>query len=237
MGLTPLAGLPGATRSGSIDPSLVFHYTHDAGRLSPQSSKDMHITTAEQILNKESGWKALTGTTDFGKISSGEDDMCKLAFDIFVDRILGFVGSYYVTLRGEVDALVFAGGIGEKGVKLRQKVTEGVKCLGFELDEAKNEKPGEDVVEEITKEGSKHKVLICKTDEQVSFAMITCSMLSWTWLIPRHSSRWRAVVRLKLRSLMQRTMMPRPNTTLYLEPNIKIVGSYPLLHARVIQGV
>jgi len=170
MGLTPLAGLPGATRSGSVDPSLVFHYTHDAGRPSPQSSKDMHITTAEQILNKESGWKALTGTTDFGKISAGEDDeMSRLAFDIFVDRILGFVGSYYVSLKGEVDALVFAGGIGEKGSKLRRRVIEGAKCLGFEIDDSRNEKVGAGVVEEITRDGSRHRVLICQTDEQVSY--------------------------------------------------------------------
>jgi acetate kinase len=44
MGLTPLAGLPGATRSGSIDPSLVFHYTNEAGNLSPASTKEMHIS-------------------------------------------------------------------------------------------------------------------------------------------------------------------------------------------------
>jgi len=173
MGLTPLAGLPGATRSGSIDPSLVFHYTHDVGRLSSQSTKNMHITEAEQILNKESGWKALTGTTDFGSISQKAeegDEKCKLAFDLFVDRILGFVGSYYVTLRGDVDALVFAGGIGEKGVQLRKAVVEGVKCLGFEIDNAKNGRPGGDVVEEITKEGAKHRVLICQTDEQLEMA-------------------------------------------------------------------
>ncbi|TID15083.1 acetate kinase [Venturia nashicola] len=173
MGLTPLAGLPGATRSGSIDPSLVFHYTHDAGKLSPSSTKFLHITTAEQILNKESGWKALTGTTDFGTVSSKAaegDEKCKLAFDLMVDRILGYVGSYYVTLRGDVDALVFAGGMGEKGSALRKAVVEGSKCLGFEIDESKNEKPGEGVVEEITKEGSRHRVLICKTDEQLEMA-------------------------------------------------------------------
>ena len=45
MGLTPLAGLPGATRSGDVDPSLIFHFTHDAGRPSPGSTKEMHITT------------------------------------------------------------------------------------------------------------------------------------------------------------------------------------------------
>ncbi|KAK3711202.1 hypothetical protein LTR37_009796 [Vermiconidia calcicola] len=173
MGLTPLAGLPGATRSGDVDPSLIFHFTHEAGKLSPGSTKDMHITQAEQVLNKESGWKALTGTTDFGTISSkaGEgDEMCKLAFDIFVDRIVGYVGSYYVKLDGDVDALVFAGGLGEKGSALREAVVKKVGCLGFEIDRSKNEKPGDEVVVDVGKEGARHRVLVCQTDEQAEMA-------------------------------------------------------------------
>ncbi|KAJ9639381.1 hypothetical protein H2199_006414 [Coniosporium tulheliwenetii] len=173
MGLTPLAGLPGATRSGSIDPSLIFHFTHDAGRPSRQSSKELHITEAEQILNKESGWAALTGTTDFGEVigrMERGDEMSKLAFDIFVDRIVGFVGSYYLTLEGQVDALVFAGGIGEKGSQLREAVAGKAACLGFELDPRKNRNVGDGVVEDIGKEGAKHRILVCRTDEQLEMA-------------------------------------------------------------------
>lgn len=174
MGLTPLAGLPGATRSGDIDPSLIFHFTHDAGRPSPSSSKDMHITTAEQILNQKSGWAALTGTTDFGEISrraqEEHDEQCQLAFDLVVDKIMGFVGSYYVKLEGKVDALVFAGGIGEKGARLREVVVGKARCLGFELDGAKNAKPGDGVVEDVSKKGARHKVLVCQTDEQEEMA-------------------------------------------------------------------
>ncbi|KAK4502907.1 hypothetical protein PRZ48_006334 [Zasmidium cellare] len=173
MGLTPLAGLPGATRSGDVDPSLIFHFTHDAGKLSPSSTKDMSITQAEDILNKKSGWQVLTGTTDFGVISSKAeqgDEKCKLAFDILVDRLLGFVGSYYLKLGGEVDALVFAGGIGEKGASLRRAIVEKARCLGFELNDGKNEKPSDDVVVSIGKEGSKHGILVCSTDEQVEMA-------------------------------------------------------------------
>lgn len=173
MGLTPLSGLPGATRSGDVDPSLIFHFTHDAGKPSRQSSKDLHITEAEQILNKESGWKAITGTTDFGKISQGWEDgeeKAKLAFEIFADRIVAYVGSYYVRLGGEVDALVFAGGIGEKGAVLRKYVVEKLYCLGFELDEGKNASPGKDRVVAIGKEGARHKVLVCQTDEQTEMA-------------------------------------------------------------------
>ncbi|KAL1305838.1 hypothetical protein AAFC00_003997 [Neodothiora populina] len=173
MGLTPLAGLPGATRSGSVDPSLIFHFTHNAGKLSRESTKDMHITEAEEILNKQSGWKALTGTTDFGVISSkaeqGDAD-CKLALDLVVDRILGFVGNYYVKLGGKCDALVFAGGIGEKGSLLRKRIVEQAACLGFELDQAKNERPDDEVVTRISSEASRHKVLVCQTDEQSEMA-------------------------------------------------------------------
>ena len=134
------------------------------GKLSPSSTKDLHISQAEEILNKKSGWKALTGTTDFGAITSSSDPNCKLAFDIFVDRICGFVGSYYVSLGGKVDALVFAGGIGEKSGELRRRVVENCACLGFGIGEGGGE-VGEGVVSEVGAKGS-HKVLVCKTDEQ-----------------------------------------------------------------------
>ncbi|KAK4951121.1 hypothetical protein LTR66_013886 [Elasticomyces elasticus] len=187
MGLTPLSGLPGATRSGDVDPSLIFHFTHDAGRLSPASSKQMHITAAEEILNKKSGWRALAGTTDFGAISAraekgGDGDeaaAAKLAFDIFCDRILGFVGSYYVKLDGRVDALVFAGGIGEKGWLLRRRVAAGLACLGFELDGAKNENlplaRGRRTLD-VGREGARHRILGFG-----SFAGGTGFGLGWWW--------------------------------------------------------
>lgn len=133
----------------------------------------MHITTAEEILNKQSGFKALTGTSDFGAISSkaseGDAD-CKLAFDLFVDRVLNFIGSYYLKLEGNVDALVFAGGIGEKGVEFRERIVQRCKCLGFEIDAEANRDPMDEVVTDIGSKNSKHRVLICQTDEQFEMA-------------------------------------------------------------------
>ncbi|GAB1311231.1 putative acetate kinase [Madurella fahalii] len=179
MGLTPLAGLPGATRSGSVDPSLVFHYASDVGKLSPASTKDLHISRAEDILNKEAGWKALTGTTDFGAIadaSSWADHPAReLAFRLFTDRVCAFVGAYYVALRGAVDALVFAGGIGEKSAALRRAVVDQVGCLGFALDEEVNSEDGggaklEGTVRDVGKRGVRPRVLVCQTDEQFEMA-------------------------------------------------------------------
>jgi acetate kinase len=170
MGLTPLAGLPGATRSGSIDPSLMFHFTHSAGKPSHSSGTHMHITQAEEILNKKSGWQALSGTTDFGKISASDRAEDKLAFDIFVDRILNYVAPYFVKLDGEVDALVFAGGIGEKGERLRKEVVRGVRCLGFGVNEEKNGAKLDSVVTDISAGDAKYKTLVCQTDEQLEMA-------------------------------------------------------------------
>ncbi|KAI0368759.1 acetate and butyrate kinase [Pilatotrama ljubarskyi] len=202
MGLTPVSGLPGATRSGAIDPSLIFHYTNRAGRITHDRSAavDVHVTQAEEILNKRSGWAALTGTTDFGKIvaemkavegrrargeevKEEEEGKWKLAFDLFLDRIVGYLGSYYVKLGGQVDALVFAGGIGEKSAELREAVVEKAKCLGFALDPQANGEVDakEGAVVEVGKERDGPKrVLVCRTDEQLEMAK-ECAMNPKFW--------------------------------------------------------
>jgi acetate kinase len=188
MGLTPLSGLPGGSRSGDIDPSLIFHYTSSASKISASSTKDLHISEAEEILNKQSGWKALAGTTDFSKIADPNAPAShKLAFDIFVDRIVGYVGSYFVKLDGNVDALVFAGGIGEKSALLREIVVQKCSCLGFALDQQRNTSPDHDRVIRIG-QGGKAATLICKTDEEVRFSAIRdCSSLTV------FSMRWRTI--------------------------------------------
>jgi len=83
---------------------------------------------------------------------------------------VGYVGSYFVKLEGKVDALVFAGGIGEHGVSLRRAVVEKVACLGFELDGEANEKPGEGVVVDVGRKRDGKRVLVCQTDEQTEMA-------------------------------------------------------------------
>ncbi len=149
---------------------MVFHYATNVGKLSPSSTESLHISRAEEILNKEAGWKSLTGTTNFGTIASSDDPKMKLAFDIFVDRIINYVGGYYVSLNGKVDALVFAGGIGEKSDLLRKRVTDQVSCLGFEIDEELNGKKIKDEVQDIGKKGGRHATLVCQTNEQFEMA-------------------------------------------------------------------
>jgi acetate kinase len=132
------------------------------------------LSQAEEILNKKSGWKALTGTTDFSQIAveNPPTENHKLAFDIIVDRISGYVGDYFVKLRGQVDALVFAGGIGEKSDLLRKALVQQCSCLGFKINEQKNVKGvanEESTVTDISEDSGKTpRVLICQTNEQVS---------------------------------------------------------------------
>src|ERR1700722_13844124 len=123
-------GLPGATRSGSVDPSARFHFSSKA-RKGEESNhpvdKQFHLTEAESILNHNSGFKGLCGTSNFSEIvkliynnnnnnnnntangektnSSISEERARLTFDIFVDRIIKYVGSYFVELEGNISAI------------------------------------------------------------------------------------------------------------------------------------
>ncbi|OCH95387.1 acetate and butyrate kinase [Obba rivulosa] len=212
MGLTPLSGLPGATRSGTVDPSLVFHYTNRAGHMSHRREVEaqVHVTLAEEILNRQAGWKALTGTADFAEVVQGmrrweemfgkdeaaqsneglqdmsgwtTDEKYKMAFELFVDRIVGAVGAYFVRLGGRVDALVFSGGVGEKSADLRQAVVQKVRCLGFEMDYAKNAGVSSvqgSVVDVGASAEDGKRVLVCRTDEQFEMAK-ECAVADKFW--------------------------------------------------------
>jgi acetate kinase len=112
----------------------------------------------------------LTGTTNFENIASSDEPKMKLALDIFVDRICHYVGGYYVSLGGKVDALVFAGGIGEKSDLLRKRVADKASCLGFEVDSDLNRKEIKDVVQDVGLKNARHRTLVCQTDEQFEMA-------------------------------------------------------------------
>ncbi|KAE8269515.1 hypothetical protein A4X09_0g2826 [Tilletia walkeri] len=157
MGLTPLEGLPGSTRAGSVDPALSHHLKPDParhstasasgeggggdaldlseqGRVTVPGGEGVQIDWAEWELNSKSGWLALAGTRDFEEIVARKDGLvegctpedrrkAKLAFDVFVDRILAYLGAYTFKIlaagAAHVDALVFSGGIGEHSTELR----------------------------------------------------------------------------------------------------------------------
>lgn len=94
--------------------------------------------------------------------------MAQLAIDVMVDRVVGYIGMYWVKMGGKVDAVVFAGGIGEKGKEFREEVCGLVECLGVRMEKGRNEgvnESKEEVIEISAGEGVK--ILVVKTDEQV----------------------------------------------------------------------
>lgn len=130
--------------------------------------------------SRKSGLQALAGTTNFGHIlsrvsdpSSCSDDehkQAKLAYAVYLDRLLSFVSQYVFKLLSttpleQIDGIVFSGGIGEKGAELRRDVLDKFKWLGAEVDEKKNGQ-SEGEVREITSEGSKLRGWVVETDEE-----------------------------------------------------------------------
>ena len=134
MGLTPLEGLVMGTRSGDIDPAIPF-YMNKYGSLS--------IEEIETQLNKASGLRGIAGSNDMREIQerrASGDEAAALAFDIFIHRLVKYVGAY-AALLGRLDALVFTGGIGEHSAPVRQALCERLEILGIALDKEANDAP------------------------------------------------------------------------------------------------
>lgn len=176
MGLTPLEGLPGSSRSGSVDPSLIFHYTENASELI-ELEGDSKISRGEMILNKESGWKGFTGISDFGIIierafgpAGKEQEKCLLAYQTFLGRVNGYMGSYISAAKGRLDGIAFSGGIGEHSDRVRRDVMDSLRWIeelagtGGGIEEERNNFGSG--LKEITRDGSKLRGFVVETDEE-----------------------------------------------------------------------
>jgi acetate kinase len=158
MGLGPMGGLIMGTRSGDIDPSIIFHLIKEG-------------YTAEEVnklLNKQSGMIGLTGYSDMRdvlKAISEGDKKAKLAYDMYAYRIKKYIGSYAAVLNG-LDAIVFTAGIGENDNLIREKACTNMEFLGLELDTRKNNERSKGL-REINKEGSAVKILVIPTNEEL----------------------------------------------------------------------
>lgn len=175
MGLTPLDGLIMGTRTGSIDPSVVF-FLCDRYHLTPEEVKD--------IFNKKSGLLALSGiSSDMRPICEGYergDERCTLALEAFSYRLAKFIASYYVPL-GRVDAIVFSGGIGENCWEARKITCEYLReCLGVELDQEVNVNALSRVGHDggvISTPASKVKIMMIPTNEELVIAKSAMSFV------------------------------------------------------------
>ncbi|CAK9784412.1 acetate and butyrate kinase [Cutaneotrichosporon oleaginosum] len=181
MGLTPLEGLVGGTRTGNIDPTAIMHHTPEYARDAGLSG--MHVSRGEWVMNRESGLSALAGTPNFGTITAkafgevgeggatdaAEKKRMRLAYDIFLDRVMVFISQYLAKLLVQVPLtevqLVFSGGIGENAAKLRRDVIERLHWLGASVGEA-NEKRGGGAVRKVSGAESRLTAWVVETDEE-----------------------------------------------------------------------
>ncbi|MBV9689690.1 MAG: acetate kinase [Ktedonobacteraceae bacterium] len=162
MGFTPMEGLMMGTRSGSIDPGILLYLLREKGYSAEQ---------LDTILNKESGLKGVSAVSgDLRQIMQAIADnntQAKLAFDIYVHHLRFFVGAMLAVLGG-VDALVFAGGVGEHSAVVRAGVCENFEFLGLKLDPQKNLQSPAD--QDIAARNSSVRVLVVHTQEDWAIA-------------------------------------------------------------------
>lgn len=162
MGLTPLEGLVMGTRTGDFDPAIIFYLIR----------KGYKTEELDRIFNKQSGLLGISGISndvrDLEEKAEKGEKKAQLALDIFAYRIRKYIGAYLAVLNG-CDGIVFTGGIGENGVRMRKRILENMENLGIKIDDRKNEamvgKEGE-----VQAEDSKIKIFVIPTDEERAIA-------------------------------------------------------------------
>ncbi|MBQ9992389.1 MAG: acetate kinase [Firmicutes bacterium] len=170
MGFTPLAGLLMGTRCGDIDPSIVT-YVMDKERLTP--------TQMDEVMNKKSGLLGISGVSnDLREVERAAfeegNERARLAIEVFRKSVIRYIGAFSAEMKG-VDAIAFCAGIGENSISTRKEICESLAYLGIDFDAEANNVRG--VEREITLPGSKVRVFIIPTNEELMIARDVCAIL------------------------------------------------------------
>ncbi|MFF7771312.1 acetate kinase [Streptomyces massasporeus] len=169
MGLTPLEGLVMGTRSGDMDPAVIFHLMRVGG---------MSADEIDTLLNKKSGLIGLCGDNDMREIRrrvDEGDEQAELAFDIYIHRLKKYIGAYYAVL-GRVDAVTFTAGVGENAAPVRAAALAGLEELGLAVDGERNAVRG-DEARLISPDGARVAVAVVPTDEELEIATQTYALV------------------------------------------------------------
>lgn len=162
MGFSPLEGLVMGTRSGDIDPSILFFLIE---------KEELSLANVHALLNKHSGLLGLSGYAadmrDLLEEADNGDRRCMEAIEVFCYRIKKYIGSYVAALNG-VDAIIFTGGIGENAAPIRSKVLNDLDYLGLAVDEQKNAELAET---KISSDDSKAEIHVIPTNEELVIAI------------------------------------------------------------------
>lgn len=163
MGFTPLEGLVMGTRSGDIDPSILFYLIE---------KEELSLANVHALLNKHSGLLGLSGYAadmrDLIEEAEDGDKRSQEAIDVFCYRAKKYIGSYIASMNG-VDAIIFTGGIGENSSLIRSKILSEMEAFGIEIDENKNKLSEEKPL--ISSEDSKVGVYVIPTNEELVIAI------------------------------------------------------------------
>jgi acetate kinase len=170
MGMTPLAGLVMGTRSGDVDPSVIFHLARRA---------KLSIDDLDELLNKQSGLLGLSGVGDSRDVQSRAaegDERAQLTQAVVAHRLKSYVGAYHALLGG-ADVISFTAGIGEHSAEVRAFALAGLERLGIEVDPSRNEAGGSGI-RVISTDASPVTVLVVPTNEELEIARQTFEVIS-----------------------------------------------------------
>lgn len=169
MGFTPLEGLLMGTRSGNIDPGALDFLVE---------KEQLTSTSLSNLLNKKSGVLGVSGVSsdmrDLDAAAKDGNHRAELALKMYAYSILKYIGAYTAVLGG-LDILVFTGGVGENQIEMRAKICNGLKYLGIEIDDNRNQVRGQDAI--ISSDSSRVTVAVIPTDEEFMIAIDTMELV------------------------------------------------------------
>jgi acetate kinase len=168
MGFTPLEGLVMGTRSGDIDPAIVFFLMDKYG---------MDSQEANSYFNKKSGMLGLSGVSndlrDVLEAAASGNERAQIALDVYYKNIKGYIGKYIAQLNG-CDCIIFTAGVGENGIDVRANICKDMDALGIIMDEEKNNVRGKRV--DVATPESKVRIFIIPTNEELVIARDTFNL-------------------------------------------------------------
>jgi acetate kinase len=169
MGFTPLEGLVMATRSGSVDPGLLMWLLERTGMSEHQLAG---------ALEHESGLLGLAGTADMRealvRVQAGDDD-ARLALEVYIHRLRAGIAAMAAALGG-LDAVAFAGGVGERSAEIRERAIGGLGFLGLAIDRHRNATAQPDA--DITAADAEARTLVVRAREDLEIASQTRRAIS-----------------------------------------------------------
>ncbi|UXW84394.1 acetate kinase [Microbacterium azadirachtae] len=169
MGMTPLEGLVMGTRSGDIDPAVLFTLARRAS---------LTVADLDELLNTRSGLKGLAGVSDMRDVlarAAAGDEAASLAFEVYIHRLRSYAGAYIAQLGG-VDVISFTAGVGENNALVRREAMATLGFAGVEIDPLRNEAAGRGI-RVISTDESRVTVLVVPTNEELEIARQAAQIL------------------------------------------------------------